>query len=104
MLTSTAQLLAELDSTEGRSVARWGALLDQIAKVFLGGIEKLSAHQIDQFDDVFIQLMNRVDATSLDKLSQKVYEATCAMPQVDRQLAFDENESVWMPILRSQRI
>jgi uncharacterized protein (DUF2336 family) len=104
MLTSTAQLLAELDSTEGRSVARWGALLDQIAKVFLGGIEKLSAHQIDQFDDVFIQLMNRVDATSLAKLSQKVSEAKCAMPQVDRQLAFDENESVWMPILKSQRI
>jgi len=26
------------------------------------------------------------------------------VPQVDRQLALDENESVWLPILRSQRI
>jgi len=104
MLTSTAQLLAELDSTEGWSAARWGALLDQTAKVFLGGIEKLSVHQIDQFDDVFVRLMHRVDAPSLAKLSQKVSEAKCAVPQVDRQLALDENESVWLPILRSQRI
>lgn len=104
MLTSTAQLLAELDSTEGWSAERWGALLDQTVKVFLGGIDKLSVHQIDQFDDVFVQLMHRVDVKSLAKLSQRYSEAKCALPQVNRRLAFDENEVVWIPILRSQRI
>jgi uncharacterized protein (DUF2336 family) len=104
MLTSTAQLLAELDSAEGRSAERWGALLDQTAKVFLGGIEKLSVKQIEQFDDVFVQLMHRVDAPSLAKLSQKFSEAKCALPQVNRRLAFDDNEPVWTPIFRSQRI
>jgi uncharacterized protein (DUF2336 family) len=104
MLTSTVQLLAELDSTEGRSAERWGALLAQTVKVFLGGIEKLSAHQIDQFDDVFVQLMHRVDVKSLAKLSQTFSEARCVLPRVDRRLAFDENEPVWLPILKSQRI
>src|SRR5580692_4011467 len=104
MLTSTAQLLAELDSTEGWSAERWGALLDQTVKVFLGGIDKLSVRQIDQFDDVFVQLMHRVDVKSLAKLSQRYSEAKCALPQVNRRLAFDENEVVWIPILRSQRI
>ncbi|MGA2056624.1 MAG: DUF2336 domain-containing protein [Bradyrhizobium sp.] len=104
MLTSTAQLLAELDSTEGLPTERWGTLLDQTAKVFLDGIEKLSVDQIDQFDDVFVQLMNRVGAQSLAKLSQKFSEARCVLPKVDRRLAFDENEPVWLPILRSQRI
>jgi uncharacterized protein (DUF2336 family) len=104
MLTSTAQLLAELDSTGGRSAERWGALLDQTAKVFLGGIAKLSMPQIDQFDDVFVRLMYRVDVKSLAKLSEKFSESRCVLPQVDRRLAFDENEPVWLPILRSQRI
>ena len=104
MLTSTAQLLAELDATGERSAERWGALLDQIAKVFLGGIERLSMPQIDQFDDVFVRLTHRVDTPSLAQVSQKISEAKCALPQLDRQLALDGNEAVWAPILRSQRI
>jgi uncharacterized protein (DUF2336 family) len=104
MLASTAALLTELDSAEGRSAERWGTLLGQTAKVFLDGIEKLSEHQIDQFEDVFVQLMHRVDVKSLAKLSQKFSEAKCVLPQVDRRLALDENESVSAPILRSQRI
>ena len=104
MLTSTAKLLTELDSTEGWPAERWGALLDQTAKVFLSGIERLSAHQIEQFDDVFVQLMHRVDAKSLAKLSQKFSEAKCVLPQVNRRLAFDENESVSTPVLKSRGI
>jgi uncharacterized protein (DUF2336 family) len=104
MLASTAQLLAELDSTEGRPAERWGALLDQIARLFLGGIERLSAYQIDQFDDVFVQLMSRVDARSLVKLSQKFAEAKCVLPQVNRRLAFDKNASVSAPVLKSRGI
>src|SRR5882724_9248239 len=102
MLASTATLLAELDSTEGWPAERWGALLNQTAKVFLDGIEKLSAHQIDQFDDVFVQLMHRADVKSLAKLSQKFSEAK--LPQVDRRLAFDNNESVSTPVLKSRGI
>jgi uncharacterized protein (DUF2336 family) len=104
MLTSTAKLLTELDSTEGWPAERWGALLDQTAKVFLGGIERLSAYQIEQFDDVFVQLMHRVDVKSLAKLSQKFSEAKCVLPQVNRRLAFDENESVSTPVLKSRGI
>src|SRR5580692_1893187 len=104
MLTSTAQLLAELDSTEGWSAERWGALLDQTVKVFLSGIERLSAHQIEQFDDVFVQLMHRVDVKSLAKLSQRCSEAKCVLPQVNRRLAFDKNESVSTPVLKSRGI
>jgi uncharacterized protein (DUF2336 family) len=104
MLTSTAELLAELDAAEGWPAGRWGALLDQTAKIFLGGIEKLSVHQIDQFDDVFVQMMHRVDVKSLAKLSQRFSEAKCLLPQVNRRLAFDKNESVSTPVLKSRGI
>jgi uncharacterized protein (DUF2336 family) len=104
MVTATMQLLAELDAAEGWSAERWAAILDQTAKLFLCSIETLSAHQIDLFDNVFVRLMHRVDAPSLAKLSQKFSEAKCALPQVNRRLAFDENEPVCLPILRSERL
>ena len=45
MVTATMELLAELETTEGRSPARQAALLDLTAKLFLCSAEKLTEDQ-----------------------------------------------------------
>jgi uncharacterized protein (DUF2336 family) len=104
MVTATMELLAELDAAEGWPAERWAAILDRTAKLFLSSLEGLSAHQIDLFDNVLVRLMHRVDLRSLTSLSLKLSEAKSALPQVTRRLAFDENESVSIPVLKSRGI
>ncbi len=104
MRTATLQLLAELDATEGWSAERWAAVLDRTTTLFLCSIEKLSAAQVELFDSVLGRLIDHVDAQSLTKLSQKLAETKCCLPQVTRRLAFDENEAVWAPVLKSRSI
>ena len=102
METATLQLLAELDATEGWPAERWSAILDQTAKLFLSNVENLSAPQIDLFDGVFVRLMDRVETASLVKVSQTLCETKYTLPQVTRRLAFDADESVFAPILKSR--
>ena len=104
METATVQLLTELDAAEGWPAERSAAILDQTAKLFLRSVESLSASKIDLFDSVFVRLMDRVDTQSLARLSQKLSETKCALPQLTRRLAFDKNESVWAPVLKSRSI
>jgi len=100
--TATLQLLAELDATEGWPSERWATILDRTAKLFLGNVENLSAPQIDLFDGVFVRLMDRVDTASLVRLSQTLCELKYTLPQVSRRLVFDDNESVFAPVLQSR--
>lgn len=102
METATLQLLAELDATEGWPAERWATILDRTARLFVGNVENLSAPQIDLFDGVFVRLMDRVDTASLVRLSQTLCELKYTLPQVSRRLVFDENESVFAPVLRSR--
>jgi uncharacterized protein (DUF2336 family) len=100
--TATLQLLAELDATEGWPAERWATILDRTARLFLGNVENLSAPQIDLFDGVFVRLMDRVDTASLVRLSQTLCELKYTLPQVSRRLVFDDNESVFAPVLKSR--
>ena len=102
METATLQLLAELEATEGWPAERWATILDRTARLFLGNVENLSAPQIDLFDGVFVRLMDRVDTASLVRLSQTLCELKYTLPQVSRRLVFDENESVFAPVLKSR--
>ncbi len=104
MVTATMELLADLDAAEGWPAERWVGILDRTATLFLGSTGKLSAHQKDLFDHVFVRLIDRVDKDSLAKFSQEFAQAKCALPQVIRRLALDENEPVALPILKSQGI
>jgi len=104
MVTATTELLADLDAAEGWPIERWAGILDRTAKLFLCRSGKLSAHQKDLFDHVFVRLIDRVDAESLAKFSQEFAHAKCTLPQVTRRLAFDENEPVALPVLKSQGI
>ena len=102
METATLQLLAELEAADGWPAERWASVLDRTARLFLCSIESLSASKIDLFDRVLIRLIDHVDTPSLAMLSRKLSEAKWALPQVSRRLAFDENEAVWAPILKSR--
>jgi uncharacterized protein (DUF2336 family) len=104
METAALALLAELDGTNGWPAERWTAILDQTAKLFLCSAETLSPSKIDLFDRVLVRLIHRVDTPSLARLSQKLSETKQMLPQVTRRLAFDEDESVWAPILKSRSI
>jgi uncharacterized protein (DUF2336 family) len=104
MVTATMELLADLDAAEGWPAERWAGILDRTAKLFLCRTGKLSAHQRDLFDHVFVRLIDRVDTESLTKFSQEFAQAKCPLPQVTRRLAFDENEPVALPILKSQGV
>jgi uncharacterized protein (DUF2336 family) len=104
MVTATMELLAELETTDGLSAERWAALLDLTAKLFLCSDEKLTAHQGDLFDDVFVQLMRGVDTQALTRLSLKLSDAKRTLPQTTWRLAFDENECVSAPMLKSRYV
>ena len=102
MESATLQLLAELDAAEGWPSERWATILDRTARLFLGNVENLSAPQIDLFDGVFVRLMDHVDTASLVRVSQALCELKYTLPQVSRRLVFDENESVFAPVLKSR--
>jgi len=104
MVTATIELLAELDRAEGWPAERWAVILDRTTKLFLCSVEKLSAHHIDLFDQVFVRLIDRVDVQPLVKLSEKLCEAKHPLPKVSRRLALDENESIAIPVLKSRGI
>jgi uncharacterized protein (DUF2336 family) len=98
------ELLAQLDGADGWPAERWTVILDQTAKLLLCSAETLSASKIDLFDGVLVRLIDHVDTPSLARLSQKLSETKHILPQVTRRLAFDENESVWTPILKLRGI
>jgi uncharacterized protein (DUF2336 family) len=104
MVAATFQLLVELDAAEAWPAERRATVLDQTARLFLGSIENLSAHQADLFDNVFTRLIDCVDLQSLARFSQKLSESKRVLPQAGRRLALHENEAVWVPILKSQAI
>jgi uncharacterized protein (DUF2336 family) len=102
METATLQLLAELEAADGWPAERWAAVLSQTTKLFLCSAESLSASKVSVFDGVLLRLVDRVDTPSLARLSQKLSETKHILPQVNRRLALDEDESVWAPILKSR--
>ncbi len=104
MVTASAALLSELDTIEAWPAERWADTLHRITSLFLRSADSLTARQITVFDDVFIRLIDRVDTQSLARLSQQLSQVKCALPQSIGKLAFDENESVAIPILKSRDV
>jgi uncharacterized protein (DUF2336 family) len=101
MIPASATLLAEFDAIEAWPAERRADTLHRIANLFLQYADGLTAHQITLFDDVFSRLIDDVDVPSLTRLCQQLSRAKCALPQSIRKLAFNENDSVATPILKS---
>ena len=101
MVSTSALLVSELDAIDGWPPEKWAGALQQIAKLFLRGADNLAADQIALFDEVLVRLIDRVDAQSLAQLSQQLAAARCTLPLSARRLAFNDDELVSMPILKS---
>jgi uncharacterized protein (DUF2336 family) len=100
VVAASAALLSELDAIDGWPAERWAEILDPVTKFFLGHADKLTNHQIELFDNVFVRLIDRVDRRLLMQLSRQLTEARCTLPQATRRLALHEDESVSLPILK----
>ena len=104
MVPTSALLLSELEAIDGCPPQRWAAISHRITKLFLSQADSLAADQIALFDDIFMRLIDRVDTASLAQLSQQISEAKCTLPQLARRLAFAEDESVSIPMLKSGHV
>jgi len=101
---TSALLLSELEAIDGCPPERWADISHRILKLFLSQADSLAAEQIALFDDIFMRLMSRLDTRSLAQLSQRISEVKCILPQSARRLAFDDDESVSIPILKLGRM
>lgn len=104
MTAAAAELLSELEAADGCSPERWDGILDRTTRLFLSCADGLTASQIDLFDSVFLRLMDRVGKQSLARFGQNLSTAKHTLPQTARRLAFDQNESVSLPILKSRAV
>ena len=101
MVSTSALLISELEAIDGWSPERGAETLHQITRLFLWCAHSLAADQIALFDDVFVRLIDRVDAQSLAQLSHQLSEAKCVLPYSARRLALNDDELVSIPILKS---
>ena len=99
--TASAALIAELEgAVESRSLERWAEILRQITTLFLANAHRLNQAQIAVFDDVFVRLMERVDAQALALLGNSLSGINAAPPNTVRQLAFHDDVLVAGAVLR----
>lgn len=104
MIPASATLLSEFDAVEAWPAERRADTLHRIANLFSRYADSLTAHQIALFDDIFSRLIDSVDMQSLARLSQQLSHVKCALPRSIGKLAFDENESVALPVLKSRDV
>ncbi len=103
---ASTPLIAQLDDViRIGSPARRTHILGQVTDLFRAGVERLDEAQTSVFDDVFVRLIERVDAQALAQLSAILSEIDMAPRETVRQLAFHDDASVAAPVLaKSNRL
>jgi uncharacterized protein (DUF2336 family) len=100
MTAIASALVAEIEGALQRgSLERRGEMLLQITALFLSEADRLTEQQIDVFGDVFIRVMQRIDAQVLMQFSTSLAESSFAPREVIRQLACHEDGSIAVPVL-----
>lgn len=99
-IAPSAVLFSELEAAvNSGSSERRVAMLRKVTDVFLSDADRLSASQIQVFDEVLVTLIERMEARALAQLSPRLAVATAGPKQSIRQLAFHEDASVAVPVL-----
>jgi uncharacterized protein (DUF2336 family) len=97
---ASLELIAELDHVVAAgSLERRGQILRRITSLFLSGAARLSEEHIELFDDVFIRLMDCIDAPTLAAFSAMLSKQTSMPRHTGRRLAFDDDATVAAPVL-----
>jgi uncharacterized protein (DUF2336 family) len=99
-------LLAELEEAfHGSSRDRRVETLRRITDLFLTGANRFNDEQINLFDDVLTQLIERIEAKALNELSEQLATVDNAPVEVVRRLACHDEIDVASPVLsRSLRL
>jgi len=100
MPTGRRSLISDLERAvqTGSKVERIDTLR-RITDLFLSTSERLSAEQIDVFDEVLGHLIRRLEARTLSELSERLAPIDNAPPGVLRTLAFNDEIAVAGPVL-----
>jgi uncharacterized protein (DUF2336 family) len=102
---ASLELIAELDHVVAAgSLERRGQILRRITSLFLSGAARLSEEHIELFDDVFIRLMDCIDAPTLAAFSAMLSKQTSMPRHTIRRLAFDDDATVAAPVLLKSAI
>jgi uncharacterized protein (DUF2336 family) len=100
MTIACAELIVELeDVVKGGSAERRVQILRQITCLFLASVGRLKEHHVGVYDDVFVRLIECVDARTLARLSAVLADLTPAPKQAVRRLALHEDATVALPVL-----
>jgi uncharacterized protein (DUF2336 family) len=97
---ASLELIAELDQvvTTGSSERR-AQILRRITSLFLSGAARLGEEHIELFDDIFVRLMDCIDAPTLAAFSAMLSKQTSTPRHTVRRLAFDGDATVAGPVL-----
>ncbi len=103
---ASTPLIAELeDVIRIGAPARQAQILKKVTDLFQADAGRLEEVQASVFDDVFVRLIERVDAQTLAQFSAILSEIDVAPLKTVRRLAFHDDASVAAPVLtRSSRL
>jgi uncharacterized protein (DUF2336 family) len=100
VLKERESLLAELeDAVQGSSRDKRVETLRRITNLFLAGANRFNDEQITLFDDVLMQLIDRIEAKALYELSEQLAPVAAAPVEVIRSLARHDEIIVAGPVL-----
>ncbi len=104
-VTASADLIGELDVVlKDGSAERRVRTLQRLSELLVSSSERLSASQIDVFDEVLLRLLDCVGVQALAELSVALAEFAAAPEQTVRQLARHQNPAVASPLLSKSPI
>lgn len=103
---SSVSLVGDLESAlKSGSAERRIEMLRKTTDLFLSDADRLNEQQIAVFDNVLVRLMDHMEQKTLASLSNQFADVASAPTEVIRQLAFDADARVAVPVLeKSNRL
>lgn len=97
-------LITELESAvRTGSPERGDRILKHVTSLFLSSVDRLGQAQIGALDDIFVRLFECTEVASLVQLSEALCTIELAPPVTVRRLAFHDQPSVAIPVLKNSR-
>jgi uncharacterized protein (DUF2336 family) len=96
---TSINLISDLERALTTCSAEAGAMLNQLTELFLMNVEQYSADQLDLYDDVFDELVKKVEVAARVRLAQRLASIDGAPTKTIRSLALDDAIEVAEPVL-----
>ncbi len=96
---TSINLISDLERALTTRSAEAGAMLNQLTELFLMNVGQCSADQLDLYDNVFNELVKKVEVAARVKLAQRLASIDGAPTKTIRSLALDDVIEVAEPVL-----